>query len=69
MMDGHGRTVDDYTYYSHRVGGTYYGSRRERELKLFSHRFHFSPPSTMTLTVTHKDGWIVLYAMKNSVYI
>ena len=64
-MDG--RTVDSYAY-SHRRSN-YYGSRREREPKLFSHRFHFSHPSTLTLTVTHKDGFVVMYARKGTLYL
>ena len=61
------RTVDNYTY--SRRCSNYYGSRREREPKLFSHRFHFSHPSTLTLTVTHKDGYIVMYARKGTLYL
>ena len=65
IMDG--RTVDNYVY--SRWHSDYYGSRRKRELKLFSHRFHFSHLSTLTLTVTHKDGCIVMYARKGSLYL
>ena len=64
-MDG--RTVDSYAYSQRR--SNYYGSRREREPKLFSHRFHFSHPSTLTLTVTHKDGFVVMYARKGTLYL
>ena len=64
-MDG--RTVDNYAY-SHRCSN-YYDSRREREPKLFSHRFHFSHPSTLTLTVTHKGGYVVMYVRKGSLYL
>ena len=62
-----GRTVDNYAYSCQR--SNYYGSRRERELKLFSHRFHFSHPSTLTLTDTHKDGYIIMYARKDTLYL
>ena len=62
-----GRTVDNYTYCCRR--SNYYGSRRKKEPKLFSHRFHFSHPSTLTLTVTHKDGYVVMYARKGSLYL
>ena len=64
-MDG--RTVDSYSY-SH-CCSNYYGSRREREPKLFSHRFHFSHLSTLTLTVTHKDGFVIMYARKGTLYL
>ena len=65
IMDG--RTVDNYAY-SHRRSN-YYGSRREREPKLFSHSFQFSHSSTLTLTVTHKDGYIIMYARKGTLYL
>ena len=32
-----------------------------REPKLFSHRFHFTNPSTMTLTITHQNDDVVMY--------
>ena len=32
-----------------------------REPKLFSHRFNFTNPSTMTLTVTHQKDDVVMY--------
>ena len=65
IMDG--RTVDNYAYSHRRLD--YYGSRREREPKLFSHRFHFSHPSILTLPVTHKDGCIIMYARKGTLYL
>ena len=63
-----GRTVDNYTY-CHWQCSDYYGSRREREPKLFSHRFHFSHPSTLTLTVSHKDGYVIMYVRKGTLYL
>ena len=63
-----GRTVDNYTYSCRRCY-YYCGSRRKRELKLFSHRFHFSHLSTLTLTVTHKDGYVVMYVRKGTLYL
>ena len=32
-----------------------------RDPKLFSHRFHFTNPSTMTLTITHRNDDVVMY--------
>ena len=37
------------------------GGGEMREPKLFSHRFHFTNPSTMTLTITHRNNDVVMY--------
>ena len=52
------RTVDDYVS----SGSCEYRRGADmRELKLFSHRFHFTNPSTMTVTVTHRNEDVVMY--------
>ena len=34
---------------------------RQREPKMFSHRYHFTDPSTLTISLTHKDDDVVMY--------
>ena len=34
---------------------------RQREPKMFSHRYHFTDPSTLTISLTHKDEDVVMY--------
>ena len=38
-------------------------------MKVFSHRFHFSNPSLLTLTVTHYKDQVVIYARKGRLYM
>ena len=52
------RTVDEYVSSSNR---DYRCGTDNREPKLFSHRFHFTNPSTMTITVTHRNEDVILY--------
>ena len=52
------RTMDEYV----RSGNRDYRRGSDiREPKLFSHRFHFTNPSTMTITITHKNEDVVMY--------
>ena len=52
------RTVDNFVS----SGNCNYRHGSEmREPKLFSHRFHFTNPSTMTVTVTHRNDEVVMY--------
>jgi len=58
------RTMDNFTYNSEGRSRT-----RDREPKLFSHCFHFSNPSMLTLTVTHYKDQVVIYARKGRLYM
>ena len=52
------RSIDNYVTsenHEYRRGG------ETRKPKLLSHRFHFTNPSTMTLTVTHQNDDVVMY--------
>ena len=56
-MSRYNRTVDQYV-----SGGVVRRSGHpQREPKLFSHRFHFTDPSTLTISLTHKDDDVVMY--------
>ena len=57
-------TMDNFTYSSEGRSRS-----KDREPKLFSHRFHFSNPSLLTLTVTHYKDQVVIYARKGRLYI
>ena len=52
------RTVDEYVHSGNR---DYRCGSDIREPKLFSHRFHFTNPSMMTITITHKNEDVVMY--------
>ena len=52
------RSIDNYVSSGNRE---YQCGGEMREPKLFSHRFHFTNPSTMTLTVTHRNDDVVMY--------
>ena len=52
------RTMDDFVSSGSRE---YRCGADMREPKLFSHRFHFTNPSTMTVTVTHRNEDVVMY--------
>ena len=52
------RSIDNYVSSSNRE---YQRGGETREPKLFSHRFHFTNPSTMTLTVTPQNDDVVMY--------
>ena len=56
-MSRYNRTVDQFVSggFVRRPGD------RQRELKLYSHRFHFTDPSTLTVSLTHKDDAVVMY--------
>ena len=42
---------------------------KEWEMKLFSHQFHFSNPSLLTLIITHYKDQVVIYARKGCLYM
>ena len=58
--------MDNFTY-NGREGRTRGGE--EWEMKLFSHRFHFSNPSLLTLTVTHYKDQVIIYVHKRCLYM
>ena len=65
-FSGKRTTMDNFTYNG---GEGRAQGGKEQETKLFSHWFHFSNPSLLTLTVTHYKDQVIIYARKGCLYM